>query len=202
MRRGVALAVALGALAACGSDDGPSGEPPASVVVVGDSITFGSYDAIERELAAAGVADVQIDAAVGRRIAIGDGEAQPLNGVATVEGLQAFGAAPDTWVVALGTNDVGQYDETGEFLAIAQLLALIPEDARLVWVDTCLPGRQEQSDRFNATLRPQVEARDGATVAEWSAVCAQDGLLLGDQVHPTNAGEDAFAALIRDAVAG
>jgi lysophospholipase L1-like esterase len=201
MKRVVLLVAALGALVACG-DDEPSAEPPATVIIVGDSITVGSFDAIERELAAAGVPDVQIDAAVGRRIAVGDGDVQPLNGVATVEGLLAFGASADTWVIALGTNDVGQYDETGEFLATAQLLALIPESARLVWVDTCLPGRQEQSDRFNATMSAQVAARDDADVATWSDVCATEGLLQSDQIHPTNAGEDAFAALIREAVAG
>jgi lysophospholipase L1-like esterase len=200
MKRVILLAAVLGTLVACG--DEPSAEPPAKVIIVGDSITVGSFDAIERELAAAGVPDVQIDAAVGRRIAIGDGEAQPLNGVAAVEGLLASGASADTWVIALGTNDVGQYDETGEYLTTAQLLALIPASARLVWVDTCLPGRQEQSDRFNATMSAQVAERDDAEVAAWSDVCTADGLLLDDQVHPTNAGEDAFAVLIREAVAG
>jgi lysophospholipase L1-like esterase len=190
-------------LAACGADS--AAPTPASVVVLGDSITFASADAIRSQLAAVGVGQVTVDAEIGRRIAVGTGATGgPRNGIMSMQALLDAGTPgvsdAGTWVIALGTNDVGQYGSLEEAMTIGQLLALVPADATLVWVDTCMPGRKEQSDRFNTNLNAVLDERPRTTIGRWSEVCAEPGLLLDDLVHPTAAGQDAFAKVITDAI--
>jgi lysophospholipase L1-like esterase len=202
IRRAAVLAVAgVLSLSAC-SDDGAgpgSGQPPASVWVLGDSITVLSDTAIRTELAAAGVVAQGIDAESGRRIAVGDDT--PLNGIAAMQRLIDQGITADTWVIALGTNDAGQYASGEEEQAVmAQLLALIPAESEVVWVDTCLPGREDQTDRINDSIAAVLDDREGASIAKWSDVCTDEGVLVADLVHPTPAGQQLFAELILDAI--
>jgi lysophospholipase L1-like esterase len=203
MIRRAALVAVVGLLVvpAC-SDDGAgtgTGEPPASVWVLGDSITVLSDTAIRTELAAAGVVAQGIDAESGRRIAVGDDV--PLNGIAAMQRLVDQGITAETWVIALGTNDAGQYASGDEEQAVMeQLLALIPAESEVVWVDTCLPGREDQTDRINDSIAAVLDDREGASIAEWSDLCKEDGLLEADQVHPTPAGQQRFAELILAAI--
>ena len=126
------------ARAATGTDpagDGPLDSTPETVAMIGDSITFMSTEPLQAALAATGLEVLAIDAQVGRRITVGEG-AGPIPAPTIVEFI-ANSEPPDVWVIALGTNDIGQYADAGEFAAQVQtLLDLLPAAAPLVWIDT------------------------------------------------------------------
>jgi lysophospholipase L1-like esterase len=166
-----------------------------SVAMVGDSITAGSQDAIEAGLAALGLDDVEIDAASGRRMLV-DGTTD--SGRHAVEAI-AESDPPDLWVIALGTNDVGNYRPEEYGPAVAELLAAVPQDAPLIWVDTYLDARPEESAAFNDVLRLSLAARGRSTLVDWASVAAQDGVL-GDGVHPSESGIQAFSDRVVAAV--
>ena len=75
---------------------------------------------------------------------------------------------PDLWVIALGTNDVANYAPEEYRPAIVELLAAVPADAPLVWVDTYLDEHQDLSALFNVELRTALGERGQATVVDWA----------------------------------
>jgi len=90
---------------------------PTKFAMVGDSITKASSKSLTSVLEAQGFTDITIEAEVSRRIAVGDGRAEPLSGVKTLFTMIADGVAPDVWAFAMGTNDVGKYKKADEYAA-------------------------------------------------------------------------------------
>ena len=174
-----------------------------SVAMIGDSITALSQKALEKVFSSQGISEAKIDAQVSRRIRVGNGTGEPLNGEKVLANLLAVGIDPDVWVVALGTNDVSSYDaaELGEL--IDEMLTRLPEGVPAVWIDVFLPDRLDATDRFNTVLRERAASRPKTSVASWSAVASKDpkSLMSGDRIHPSDAGEVAFASLVGTAVA-
>src|SRR5262245_36326557 len=215
--RAALVVVSATAVAACSSDRGtltaPSFGVPASsvpdasgpgdvagdletVVMVGDSITVGSEEPLNEGFVALGLDVRAIDAASGRRITVDGGEAN--SGLSAVGDLT--GDTPDLWVIALGTNDVSQYDGEQAYRdQIASLLVSLPDDAPVVWVDTYLAEDPERSAEFNQALRDTLAFRGTATVADWATVAAGDGVLR-DGIHPSEEGAQMFADVVMGAV--
>jgi lysophospholipase L1-like esterase len=107
----------------------------------------------------------------------------------------------EVWVIALGTNDIGQYDTDDEIAAaVDAVLAEVPQEVPLVWVDTWVVDRPEQAEAVNAVIRQRVEERGRSVLAPWTAVAGDDGVLTGDGVHPTTDGADVFAFVVTDTV--
>ena len=103
-------------------------------------------------------------------------------------------------MIALGTNDVANYgpDEYGP--AIAELLAAVPADAPLVWVDTYLdelPGRVGGVQR--RCCAPRSPSAGTPRVVDWAAIAAEEGVL-SDGVHPSGYGVEQFAERVVGAV--
>ncbi len=172
--------------------------PAVDLVMVGDSITVASTPALEVALAATGLTVSAIDAQVGRRMNVGT---RVLTPGADVIRFVAASTPPDVWVVALGTNDIGQFDGADAYRKqIELLLAEIPPAAPLVWVDTWFRARGEASEVFNLVLRDVLGARDRSVVADWAAPAEEPGVLTSDGVHPTPAGSDRFAEVTAAAV--
>jgi lysophospholipase L1-like esterase len=199
--RGTLTAPSLG-----GSDDsaptlGTGGDVPGdgdieSVAMVGDSITVASEAPLQNGFRDLGL-DVQaIDAASGRRITA-DGGA----GTSGVDAVVALAPSrPDLWVIALGSNDVFQYDgEEAYRNEIAALLNALPPLAPVVWVDTYLTEDPERSDEFNRALRDTLAFRGTASMAEWANVAGSDGIL-SDGIHPSEEGARQFADVVMSAV--
>ncbi len=232
MGRRAFLGVALGAvLAACSqtsrSSNGAGGAPAAggstvavpgvavpggtiggaraglsTVGMIGDSITKLSTPALQAVFQAQGITPT-IDAEVSRRIKVGNGKGEPLNGEQVLTNLKKFGLAPDAWVFALGTNDLNSYDAAGYAELIDTMLGMTPEGVPVVWVDTYVPKTLERTNTFNEVLRQRVAARPNTTVASWFDVASADrkDLISKDQIHPTDAGQAAFAGVVGKAVA-
>ena len=113
-----------------GEGDGSLDSTPETVAMIGDSITFMSTEPLQAALTDTGLEVLAIDAQVGRRITVGEG-GRPYPGTAIVEFI-ANSDPPDVWVIALGTNDIGQYADANEFAAQVQtLLDLLPAAAPL-----------------------------------------------------------------------
>jgi lysophospholipase L1-like esterase len=168
--------------------------------MIGDSITFMSTEPLQATLSATGLEVLTIDAQVGRRITVGE-NGQPHAGTDVVAFIANGEPRPDVWVIALGTNDIGQYPDAAEFGAQVQgLLDLIPPDAPLVWVDTWDAERPLETRLVNDTLRLLVGARDDARVADWASHGDDTGVVSDDGVHPTDQGTLVFARVVADGV--
>lgn len=171
-------------------------DPIASVAVIGDSITVGAEADLDASLRALGLQQVSIAAADGRRMTV-PGDVG--SGLELIDLLVAAGA-PDVWVVALGTNDIGQYADAVEYaMAINDVLVRLPTDAPLVWVNTWVEFEPDQSQELNQTLAASLRVRGQATVADWAAAASPGGLLR-DGVHPTPGGQARFVEVVTDAV--
>jgi hypothetical protein len=171
-----------------------------SIVMIGDSITKGSTAALQEQFEATGFDAVLIEAEDGKRM-VASSNRNP-GGASVAEFLSGGGEGDhsnELWVVALGTNDVGQYAGADEIAAaVNEVLDRVPDDAALVWVDTYFRDRPEQQDLVNSIIRDRVERRGNSVVAPWSSFAAVEGVLTGDGVHPTTDGTQAFAFVVVD----
>jgi lysophospholipase L1-like esterase len=217
----------LAALAACGdsgvrssaSTKSPTGaEPlptgigklPAPVVgrtkfaMVGDSITKASSKTLTTALEDQGFTDINIEAEVSRRIAVGDGKAEPLSGVKTLFTMMSDGVDPDVWAIAMGTNDVGKYKNVDEYGALIEQMMSMP-DAKvpMVWVDVYNPIQLAGTKLFNEVLRERAAARGNATVLSWFDLASdpKEKILRDDHIHPNEKGTLVFADLVSAALA-
>lgn len=172
-----------------------------TVVMIGDSITKGATKALDERYELLGL-DQLIVAENSKRMEV----SAPDNpsGASIARFLTDNGDGDHTdevWVVALGTNDVGQYDSADEIAAaVNEVLAAVPDDAALVWVDTYFRDRAEAEDELNAIVRDRVIRRGDSVIAPWSSFAPSDGVLTGDGVHPTSDGADVFAFVVTDTV--
>ena len=172
---------------------------PETVAVVGDSLTVSATEEITVALSRVGVRAVVVDGRESRRMATG-GPGLP-SGVTAIEDVLTA-HRPDVWVVALGTNDVASQVAADRFVAdLRATLAAVPAAAPVVWVDVWIRDRLEAVVAANALLRGELERRRAPTlVVDWFSTAATDGLVTGDGVHLTQAGQDRFAAAIAGAV--
>lgn len=171
-----------------------------TIVMIGDSITFGATPEIESRFTDLGFDDVTIDAIPGKRIArdIADNPAG--------SSVAAFIAAGDDsprddelWIVALGTNDVGQYASAEEIAAaVNEVLDAVPGDVPLVWVDVYFRDKPDEAAQVNAIIRERLARRGNAVVAPWTEFAEADGVLVADGVHTTDNGADMFAFVVTD----
>lgn len=175
-----------------------------SMAMVGDSITRGSADAIRYVLTAEGFAEITVDAETSRRIEDGDGTGSPLSGVKALYGLLADDTRADVWVIALGTNDVGQYDDPADYRRlITTIVDMVPGGAALVWVDVFRFDRLDDTVQYNEILRDVISGRDDSTVVSWfdHAANADEDVLRSDGVHPNDNGNVVFAQLVAEGIA-
>jgi len=210
----LAAALAVAGLAACGGDDddraggvvelsddtvpaegpgirldaGPAGR---RVAMIGDSITVGSTPGLEAAADALGI-ELTIDAEVGRRMTVGRSPDSGTDAIADV--LDEVGA-PDLWVIALGTNDVGQYGDDEYAAQIESLLALLPADAPVIWIDVFVRDRADESVAFNEALTAVLRERGDASIGDWLPTAEEDGVL-SDGIHPSDDGRGLFVDLV------
>jgi len=176
----------------------------ASMAMVGDSITEGSASSLQTVLTNNGYTDVDIQGKASRRIEIGDGNSAPLSGIKTMFGMLADGVRPEAWVIALGTNDVGQYANAEDYTRLIDaMVTMLPDDEPLVWVDVYRPEYLDDSQLFNQLLRQRLGDRGNAVVADWYSRASDPdlGILRKDGIHPNDRGTLVFAALVADALA-
>ena len=172
-----------------------------SVVMIGDSITKGSMPFLGERFDQLGL-DHVISAENGKRMAVSMRDNPSGADVAAFLAGSGDGDHSDeVWVVALGTNDIGQYSSPDQIAAaVNEVLDEVPDDAALVWVDTYIVGQPEKTDAVNSIIRQRVERHGDSVIAPWTAFVEGDGVLSGDGVHPTTDGADVFAFVVTDTV--
>ena len=112
-----------------------------------------------------------------------------------------FDHSNELWVVALGTNDIGQYPDPAErAAAVNEMLAAVPEESPLIWVDNYFRSRPEATDEMNATIDDRVGQRDNSVIARWSTVADDEGNLRNDGVHPREQGSEVFANVVGNTI--
>ncbi len=103
----------------------------------------------------------------------------------------------ELWIVALGTNDINQYGDGAEVAAaVNEVLAAVPDEAPLIWVDTYWEDQSDGAAEINLIVADRLERRGNAVLAPWSAVAAEDGVMRSDGVHPSTDGTEVFAAVV------
>ena len=171
-----------------------------SVVMIGDSITKGATSSLDERYELLGLQHV-IEAENGKRMAVSS-KGNP-SGASVAEFIAGGDAdhSDEVWVVALGTNDIGQYAGPEEIAAaVNEVLAVVPDDAALVWVDTYFRDRTDRAEQVNAIIHDRVERRGNSVIAPWTSFAVTDGVLSGDGIHPTTDGADVFAFVVTDTV--
>jgi len=172
--------------------------------MVGDSITKASAKPLTDVLGQLGFVDISIEAEVSRRIAVGDGKQEPLSGVKTMFNMMRDGVQPDVWAVAMGTNDVGKYDDADAYGAlIDQMMSMPDRNVPIVWVDVYNPNQLPGTRMFNLVLRDRAARRGNATVLSWFDLASdpKEKILRTDHIHPNEQGTVVFADLVSQAVA-
>ena len=183
--------------------DGQDRPAATSMAMVGDSITDGSADAIRYVLASEGFDEITIDAVTSRRIEEGTGKGSPLSGIKSLYRLLADGTSADVWVIALGTNDVGLYDDPAEYRRlVTTMVEMIPDDVPLVWVDVYRVEHLADTVVYNEILVEIVSARPDSAVVSWFAHASDPGadVLRDDQVHPNRNGNTVFASVVAEGI--
>jgi lysophospholipase L1-like esterase len=175
-----------------------------SIVMIGDSITVASTPALEDRFAQLGFDDVVIEAMTGKRMAVSFGDnpsgADVARFVASADDADASG---ELWVVALGTNDINQYGGVDEIAAsVNEVLAEVPADVPLVWVDTYYRDQSDGADLVNAVVADRLSRRGDAVMAPWNAFASGDDVLRSDGIHPSTSGTEVFADVVRATVEG
>lgn len=169
---------------------------------IGDSISVASQEALTTMLTAAGFKDPIVNAQVGRRIEVPGGLLGTTAGAEIVGYLAASPTPPTVWIIALGTNDLGQYPDDAAYQTVVEkMLARFATDAPLVWVNTYAADRLPDTERFNQVLQTVVTARGNAVIGDWYQQCAKtQGGILSDGIHPNDIGVVAFVDTIKAAL--
>lgn len=203
------LAAVLSIAAGCNSRRPTSSAPARALNAgnnflahIGDSISVASQDALMTMLTTAGFKDPVVNAEVGRRIEVPGGLLGTTSGAEIVDYLAASPSPPNVWIIALGTNDLGQYPDAAAYQAVVeQMLARIAPDAPLVWINTFAADRLPDAERFNQVLQTVVTARGNAVIGDWNQQCtATQGGILSDGIHPNDRGVVAFVDTVKTAL--
>jgi lysophospholipase L1-like esterase len=181
----------------------PAAASDGRLAVIGDSLTVGMARSLAAELRRVGWSDARIDALVARRIPAEAG--LHYSGVRTVSALRAKGFDPDSYIVALGTNDVrfiallGQSPEA----LVSAMLAAIGPGRRVLWVDVVQPDMPVAATSFNHALDTAAAVHPEMIVYRWSSVAAaHPEWFAPDGTHLNNAGYRARATLVAEASRG
>lgn len=194
-----------GATTPGGSAAGSSTTPtaPASVLVVGDSITVGGQPALTANLTGASITPTFADK-VGMGLSFFMDPSTPTNYIPDL----VRSTNPGLLVIALGTNDSG--DSATYAQQISALFTAIPTTQPVLWV---LPYYQDiQPGSSSAHIVPGLQSLDGViaaqtashpnmTTLDMNAIFGTNASYIGsDGLHPSAAGSTVWANAISESI--
>jgi lysophospholipase L1-like esterase len=171
---GVLLAAAAPALAG-----------DADVLVVGDSLAVGTLPYLGPMLG-------------GRNIV-----AAARNGITTPQGMKLVRrelriVTPATVVISLGTNDGSDAKKFADRLR--RTMALLPEDACVIWATIIRPARKGDYKGLNRVLHAAKRRDPRIVVVDWEHAVTGGAVYLPDGLHADAAGYRYRSAMIADAI--
>lgn len=200
----VCIATGVGAAnaATAASPTPPSGSP-ATLLVLGDSLTWGSnyFAKLHERLSTQGTFNiVVVDGWWSRRI--GGIVSTKYSGVNTLRTLRKAGVNPAAVIVGLGTNDVQFLGTPAQYVPIIEELLTEIGPVPVAWlnvhrVETATTTRRSRI--FNRTLATVAERRPNVAVVDWaSVVSASPRLMAFDKIHLQPSGYEARTRLVLD----
>ena len=189
------VALGLNAIAATTTAAPSSTAPKTTLVVLGDSLTWGAnyFAKSQTRLAAAGQFEsVLVDSRWGRRIS--GPTSTRYSGSVAYKALIASGVRPTAVMVALGTNDVAILTKPREYVAVIQDLMNTIGNIPVVWVNVYRvdsTATTRRSQRFNAVLARELAKYPLASVYDWvDVVKTTPSVLDPDKIHLTPLGSE------------
>lgn len=199
--------VAIGVGPVSGAAQAPRTAPtpaaPATLLVLGDSLTWGAnyFAKLHARLSAQGTFDiVVVDGWWSRRI--GGIVSTKYSGINTLRALRKAGVNPAAVIVGLGTNDVQFLGKPREYAPLIDELLTEIGPVPVAWlnvhrVETTTTTRRSRI--FNRTLATVAESRPHVTVVDWAAVVsASPRLMAFDKIHLQPSGYEARTKLALD----
>ena len=188
------LLVGLG-LAAIAGPASATTNPPTTLLVLGDSLTWGTnyFAKSQARLAAAKNFDVVlVDSRWGRRVS---GLASTrYSGNAALKQLIADGVRPTAVIVALGTNDVAMFTKRREYVTLIQELMTTIGNVPVAWVNVHRidsTNTMRQSQRFNAAIGQVLANYPLASVFDWAQIAKSNPKVVDpDKIHLTPLGHE------------
>ena len=186
--------VGLG-LATIASPANATANPPTTLLVLGDSLTWGAnyFAKSQARLAAANNFDlVLVDSRWGRRIS--GLSSTRYSGNAALKQLIADGVRPTAVIVALGTNDVAIFTKRREYVTLIQDLMTTIGNVPVAWVNVHRIDSASTirgSRRFNAALGQVLANYPLANVFDWAEVAKKNPKVIdSDKIHLTPLGHE------------
>ena len=171
------------------------------IALVGDSILGMSSEQSLKALRDAGWGFITLNAKASRTIPVDSVHSPELSGILAIRHIRATGADPVTWVVELGTNDIGNTGNDGTAMSklIDKMLGEIGPGHRILWMNVRQGNELAASATFDAALDMIASTRTDLTVGDWASIAATPGYLNSDHVHPSPVGQQAYADLLASA---
>ena len=186
--------VGLG-LAAIASPANATANPPTTLLVLGDSLTWGAnyFAKSQARLAAANTFDVVlVDSRWGRRTS--GLSSTRYSGNAALKQLIADGVRPTAVIVALGTNDIAIFTKRREYVTLIQDLMTTIGNVPVAWVNVHRIDSASTirgSRRFNAALGQVLANYPLANVFDWAEVAKNNPKVIDpDKIHLTPLGHE------------
>lgn len=177
--------------------------PTATLLVLGDSLTWGSnyFAKLHARLSAQGTFDIVIvDGWWSRRI--GGITSTRYSGVNTFRALRKSGVTPAAVIVGLGTNDVQFLGRPAQYAPLIEELVAEIGPVPVAWlnvhrVETATTTRRSRI--FNRTLAAVAERNPNLSVVDWaSLVSATPRLMAFDKIHLQPSGYEARTRVVLD----
>jgi lysophospholipase L1-like esterase len=188
------LLVGLG-LAAIAGPASATANPPSTLLVLGDSLTWGAnyFSKSQARLAAANNFDVVlVDSRWGRRVS--GLTSTRYSGNAALKQLIADGVRPTAVIVALGTNDVALFTKRREYVTLIQELMTTIGNVPVAWVNVHRidsTNTMRQSQRFNAAIGQVLANYPLASVFDWAQIAKSNPKVVDpDKIHLTPLGHE------------
>jgi lysophospholipase L1-like esterase len=181
----------------------PAPAAPATLLVLGDSLTWGAnyFSRLHQRLSTQGTFDiVVVDGWWSRRI--GGIVSTKYSGVNTLRALRKAGVNPAAVIVGLGTNDVQFLGKPAQYAPLIEELLTEIGPVPVAWlnvhrVETATTTRRSRI--FNRTLATVAGSRPNVTVVDWAAVVsAAPRLMAFDKIHLQPSGYEARTKLVLD----
>jgi hypothetical protein len=185
-------------------------EITAHVVIVGDSITSTSLNAINDEFTLvarnnpdAGRYLVTPDAigGIGVRHVPGWDDDEAAYWTAHIDSVEEH-ASPEAWIIELGTNDCYVGDWQDYDASIDLILARIPQSRPVFWVNlwSRRPADEQCVADVNAALDLAPTRWPNLTIIDAHSTLGGDPANYSDDRHPSEQGKTAYAKLLRTAL--